>query len=124
MSTNSTYTKNSRYIHGGSTEVDGKFLEWWDRKTFPKDDSDLYLTLKKTFEGRPDKLASVMYNDSSVWWLILQYNNILDINEEFVEGVELRLPTRERLEKDLLTGRSGGIPSTKIQPTIIGPIVK
>jgi hypothetical protein len=124
MSTNSTYTKNSRYTHGGTTEVDGKFLQWWDRKKFRHDPSDLFITLKKTFEGRPDKLASVMYNDSSVWWLILQYNNILDINDEFIAGVELRLPTKERLEKDLLIGKSGGVASTKIQPTIIGPIVK
>lgn len=124
MATNSVFTKNSRYTHGGTTELDGKFLEWWDRKTFPLDESDMFLTLEKTFEGRPDKLASVMYNDSSVWWLILQYNNILDINEEFVAGVQLRLPTKDRLQKDMLTGKSGGVASTKIKPIVIGPIVK
>lgn len=124
MATNSVFTKNSRYTHGGTTEIDGKFLEWWDRKIYPKDESDMFLVLQKTFEGRPDKLASVMYNDSSVWWLILQYNNILDINEEFVAGVQLRLPTKERLQKDMLNGKSGGVPSTKIKPIIIGPIVK
>lgn len=124
MSTNSVYTKNSRYTHGGSTELDGKFLQWWDRKKFPYDSSDVFYVLDRTYEGRPDKLASVFYNDSSVWWLILQYNNILDINEEFVAGVELRMPTKDRLQRDLLTGKSGGIPSTRIQPTIIGPIVK
>jgi len=124
MSTNSTYTKNSRYTHGGSTEVDGKFLQWWDRKKFPYDNSDVYYTLERTYEGRPDKLASIFYGDSSVWWLILQYNNILDINDEFVAGVELRMPTKDRLQRDLLSGKSGGVPSTRIQPTIIGPIVK
>lgn len=124
MSTNSVYTKNSRYIHGGDTEVDGKFIEWWDRKKFPFDSSDVFYKLEKTYEGRPDKLASVFYGDSSVWWLILQYNNILDLNEEFVAGVELRMPTKDRLQRSMLTGKSGGIPSTKIQPTIIGPIVK
>lgn len=124
MSTNSVYTKNSRYVHGGNTEVDGKFIQWWDRKKFPYDNSDVFYTLEKTYEGRPDKLASIFYQDSSVWWLILQYNNILDLNDEFVAGVVLRMPTKDRLQKDLLTGKSGGVPSTKIQPTIIGPIVK
>jgi hypothetical protein len=124
MSDNSTFTKNSRYIHGGTSEVDGKFLEWWDRKKFTTSDSDLFITLDKKYEGRPDKLASVLYNDSSVWWLILQFNHILDINEEFIAGVHLRVPTKERLQKDFLNGKSGGIPSTKIQPTIIGPIIK
>lgn len=123
-SSNSVFTKHSRYTHGGTTELDGKFLEWWDRKKFTKDTSDLFYVLEKTYEGRPDKLASVFYGDSSVWWLILQFNNILDVNEEFVAGVELRMPTKERLLQDMLTGKSGGVPSTKIQPTIIGPIVK
>jgi hypothetical protein len=124
MATNSVFTKHSRYTHGGTTEVDGKFLEWWDRRTFGLDDSDVFITLDRAYEGRPDKLASVFYNDSSVWWLILQYNNILDITDEFVAGTQLRMPTKDRLERDLLNGKSGGVPSTKIQPTIIGPIVK
>jgi hypothetical protein len=122
-STNSVFTKNSRYTYGGTTELNGKFLEWWNRKTFPIDPSDVFFTLEKRFEGRPDKLASVFYNDSSVWWLILQFNNILDINDEFVAGAILRMPTKARLEKDFLTGKSGGIDSTKIQRTGVSPIV-
>ena len=124
MSTNSVFTKNSRYTNGGTTEADGKFLEWWDRKVFPKDVTDVIYKLERKFEGRPDALASVFYGDSSLWWLILQYNNILDLNEEFVVGTELIMPSAERIKKDFLTGKSGGIKSTKIQPTIITPIVK
>jgi hypothetical protein len=124
MSTNSVFTKNSRYTNGGTTEVDGKFLEWWDRTIFPNDTSDVVYKLEKKYEGRPDKLASVFYGDSSVWWVILQYNNILDINDEFVKGVRLLMPSPDRLRKDFLNGKSGGIKSTKIQPTIITPIVK
>lgn len=124
MATSSTYSKNSRYTNGGTSEVDGKFLEWWDRKVFRHDNTDLFYTLERQYVGRPDKLASVFYNDSSVWWLILQYNNILDINEEFVTGAVLRLPTKDRLQKDFLNGKSGGVPSTKIVKAGITPIVK
>lgn len=124
MSANSLYTKNSRYVHGGKTEVDGKYLEWWDRKIFTTHDSDTFYTLERTYEGRPDKLASVFYNDSTLWWIILQYNNILDLNEEFVAGVELRLPTLDRIQKDFLTGRNGGIKPTRIDQKTLSPIVK
>jgi hypothetical protein len=126
MAKNSTYTKNSRYTLGGQTETDGlKFLEWWDRTIFPVDTSDNVYTLEKIYEGRPDRLASVLYGDSSLWWLILQYNNILDLNEEFVEGVELTIPTKERVVKEFLVGgKSGGISSTRIKKSSVTPIVK
>ncbi len=126
MSKNSTYTKNSRYVHGGQTEVNGtQFIEWWDRTIFPVDTSDGTYILEKIYEGRPDKLASVLYGDSSLWWLILQYNNILDLNEEFVEGTELTIPTKDRVTKEfLVSGKTGGIPSTRIKPDIISPIIK
>jgi len=123
MATNCTYTKNSRYVNGGTTEVDGKFAQWWDRTVFPKDDSDVYYTLERKFEGRPDKLASVFYQDSSLWWLILQYNHILDVNEEFTVGTILAMPTAERIKKDFLNGKSGGVASTRIQPPLVTPIV-
>ena len=123
MSTNSVYTKNSRYTNGGTTEVDGKFVQWWNRTVFPRDNSDLTYTLEKRYEGRPDMLASVLYNDSSLWWVILQYNFILDINEEFIAGAVLTIPTLERVQKDFLNGSRGGIASTAVPPPVVLPIV-
>ena len=124
MATSSVYTKNSRYTNGGTTEVDGKFLEWWDRNVFPSDPTDVTYQLERKYEGRPDKLASVFYGDSSLWWIILQDNNILDINDEFVSGKVLIMPSNDRIKKDFLHGKTGGVASTKIQPTVIAPIVK
>lgn len=126
MAKNSTYCHNSRYSYGGETETNGtKFLEWWNRKTFPVDPSDNIYKLERIYEGRPDRLASVIYDDSSLWWLILQYNNILDINEEFVAGTELTLPTKDRVTREFLISSSrGGIESTRVKPESITPIVK
>ena len=123
MAMNSTYTQNSRYTNGGTTEVDGNFVEWWERTMFTTNSTDLEYVLEKRFEGRPDKLASVFYNDSSLLWIILQYNNILDINEEFIAGTVLLIPTKDRVNKDFLNGKTGGVPSTAITPPLITPIV-
>jgi hypothetical protein len=123
MSTNCVYTTNSRYTNGGTTEVEGNFVQWWERNTFTQDASDLIYVLERRYEGRPDMLASVFYNDSSLWWVILQFNNILDINEEFVVGTQLRIPTLERVQKDFLNGVSGGVPSTAVSPPVVLPIV-
>lgn len=123
MSTNCTYTKNSRYVNGGTTEVSGGFAQWWNRTIFPSDPSDLEYVLEKRFEGRPDMLASVFYGDSSLWWVILQYNNILDINLEFVSGTILQIPTQDRVNKDFLNGVQGGIASTAVPLPVVLPIV-
>lgn len=114
MATNSLYTTNSRYTNGGTTETSGNFLEWWNRKVFNKDSTDFTMTLDKTYEGRPDKLATVLYDDSSLWWVILQYNGILDLNTEFIEGVTLTIPTKDRVLTEFITGSSGGVSSTRI----------
>lgn len=121
--TNATYTKNSRYTYGGTTEVDGSFIQWWERKKISQDPSDFIYTLEKIYEGRPDMLASVLYNDSSLWWVILQFNNILDLETEFIEGTILRLPTAERIQNSILVGSTGGIASTAVNPPAILPIV-
>lgn len=123
MSTSVVYTKNSRYTNGGTTEIDGNFASWWERTTFSSDVSDVEYTLERRYEGRPDMLASVLYGDSSLWWVILQYNHILDINTEFVAGTILTIPTADRVQKDFLNGKTGGVASTAISPPVVLPIV-
>lgn len=106
-------SKNSRYIFGGKTEATPLRLEWWERKTFRRDLTDMSYIIEQIYEGRPDKLAYVTYGDSSLWWILLQYNNILDLTEEFIAGREILVPTRERVLSEFLSGATGSIPSTR-----------
>ena len=110
---NSTYERNGRYVHGGSTEVNNDAVEYWDRKVFDTDLTDTLYTIEEMFEGRPEKLAAIIYGDSRLWWLICQYNAIIDIQSEFVVGKQLKLPTRERVNSVFLTGKDGGIDSKR-----------
>ena len=63
-----------------------------DTTFYPKiveEENDIYMTTR--FGDRLDILAHRYYNDSSMWWVIAQANNIE--GTLFVEvGVQLRIP--------------------------------
>ena len=119
---NSLFNKYSRYVGGGITEQSNDMIEWWERSIFEQDDSDIIYTVENFYEGRLDLIASVFYNEPRYWWVIAQYNNILDPFKETTAGKVLTIPSKDRLS--LMLGRKmGGIPSVKQQPNTISPIV-
>ena len=89
--------RDSRYTQGGTTTVYPGRLGWWDRKVFPRDSTDFTFVLTPDYHRRPWRLAKDLYGKETRMWLILQYNNIVDINTEFVTGKELTLPTPQRV---------------------------
>lgn len=84
--------KFSRYTKGGKVDSTG----FWTRSIFIKSYDDISITISKKYHRRPHLLASDIYGSSELSWFILQYNNIIDVHTEFVEGVELTLPTATR----------------------------
>lgn len=113
---NSVYnSKNGRYVIGGTTEVSLATLEWWNRNNIKRDPTDLVYFFEKKYEGRPDMLGYVFYGDSGMWWIICQYNAILNPMDELVEGKVLLIPTLERVKHDLISPnlKVGGTASTR-----------
>lgn len=104
----STDNKSSRYVNGGLTDKYAKRLGWWDRYQFSYDDTDLVITLSTKYDQRPDLVSYDIYGTANYEWVVLQYNNILDIVTEFVVGKDIRLPTFERLNRDILIRSTGG----------------
>lgn len=101
---NSTHnTKNGRYVLGGVTEVSMHAIEWWDRAEMTRDTTDFLYTVEKKYEGRPDLLGYVFYGDPGLWWIIAQFNGILDPIGELVEGKVLVIPLLERVKRELRT---------------------
>lgn len=91
--------KYSRIVLGGTTDVlnDGKELGWWEKKEFPRNQNDdVIFNITTEYEGRPDKISYFMYGREDLMWLVLQYNNIIDINEELVAGKYIILPSYKR----------------------------
>ena len=77
---------NGRYTRGGNTEIVNDKLGWWDKKMIQVDPSDIVYVMESKYEGRPDLLGFVFYNDTKLWWIICQYNGILDPMNELKEG--------------------------------------
>lgn len=106
MSSSSIRRKTSRFVQGGNVVVKSKKLGWWERsKTFtiPSGDDLVIESLPAVYSGRPDLLSFDMYGDNNLEWVILQYNNIVDINEEFVTGATIYIPNKDRLFNVMLT---------------------
>lgn len=98
----SNQRRDGRYVYGGTVEVKGNRLGWWERQIFARSHSDVSYTITKQHARRPDLLAYDVYGRANLMWFVLQYNNITDINTEFVEGAEILLPTVQRLFGELL----------------------
>jgi len=111
-SRNSVESRQSRYVQGGETDVYEKRLGWWERDidTFAPDSSDLFLVIPPQYDRRPDRLAFDWYGRANLQWLVLQYNSIVDINEEFLAGKEIRLPDPSRVSLGFLNKKTGGQP--------------
>jgi hypothetical protein len=92
-----------RYSYGGKSTVVGNNIGWWERTTFTTSTTDVPYVLEAKYHQRPDLLAASMYGKSTLMWFVLQYNNIVDVQEEFVTGASLQLPTKARTFSELLT---------------------
>ena len=120
---NSTLVAKSRYVSGGLTEVNKTALEWWERSNFAADGSDQIYVVEERYAGRLDLISALFLVDSKLWWVIAQYNAILDPHNEIFAGRKLRIPTKNRVQT-MLTGRLGGATSQREVPlTNISPIV-
>lgn len=100
----SVLKKNTRYVQGGDTEVFPKSLGWWEKRldiaTNQPDDITFNITMQ--YQWRPDNVAYLFYGRTDVDWIVLQYNNIIDINEQFIAGRQITLPSATRLFTSIL----------------------
>lgn len=98
----------SRYVQGGVTDVYNNRLGWWEAFTISPAADDISLTLDSKYNTRPDLLAYDMYGKSILMWIVLQYNNIVDINEEFITGATITIPSKSRVFSSILVNHEGG----------------
>jgi hypothetical protein len=106
--TKSTDNRNSRYVQGGTTEIYNNRTGWWERRTFERQDDDIRFIIGTAEARRPDAISNAIYGKATYAWLILEYNNIVDIETELLAGAEIFMPTQERLILDIITRPTGG----------------
>lgn len=105
---NSVDNKSGRYTQGGDTIVLEDRLGWWERTDIEeRQDDDEFLVTSK-YVGRPDLIAYDKWGKANLAWLVLQYNNIVDLTEELVEGTLLVLPSHRRVVTGILVRPTGG----------------
>jgi len=119
---NSVLRRKSRYSSGGVTEVSSNRIEWWERNVFTSSADDSLYTIDKRTTGRLDLIAAMFLGEPRLWWVLAQYNKILDPFAEIVEGAKIYIPSTERVDA-MLDGRTGGVPSTRQVPVSILPLV-
>jgi len=96
--------KNARLAQGGVAEVGERFIRWWERDVFVRDDvTDTEYTIDLVYAGKPDLIAFDFYGKNDLGWLVLQYNNIIDVNEELAAGEVIFLPAKDRVFYEILT---------------------
>lgn len=95
--TNSALNDRSRYVQGGTTDEFTRRLGWWERRVFLPRVDDFRYTILSSENKRPDLVARKFYGTESYMWLVLQFNNIVDIEEEFKAGQQIILPTEKRV---------------------------
>jgi hypothetical protein len=98
------FLKNSRYTGGVVAKtrsvgnIAGKpFCVARDALGLPQDDGDCFATVTKELIGRPDLLASKFFGSPDLWWVIPEFNGILDPLKGFKVGDVLRIPSLDRV---------------------------
>lgn len=102
--------KNGRYVVGGVVSNTGKGLGWWEKREVAPDISDLLYVLEERYVGRPDLLAYAFYHDTKLWWVIPQFNHILDPVHELTLGKLLIIPSMDKINSTYFAdNKVGGI---------------
>ncbi len=101
--------KNGRYVRGGTVYVTPSALGWWEKRDAEVDPSDIVYVLEEKYVGRTDLLAYAFYGDPQLWWIIPQYNSILDPDEELVQGKALLIPSLEKINSVYRANEIGGV---------------
>jgi hypothetical protein len=105
---NSSKQRKSRYTQGGVVDVYPNRLGWWEARTIPRAIDDITVIIQPEEDMRPHRVAYRMYRNDKLAWLVLQYNRIVDLTEEFRAGQKIIIPSERRVHTDLLNRSNSG----------------
>lgn len=109
-SNNVVEQRMGRYTQGGVGDRYKRKVAWWERRNLEYQHDDIIHVVTAGQAKRPDLIATAIYGKPALSWLVLQYNNIVDINTELTTGITIRLPSERRLGLSILTQPTGGNP--------------
>lgn len=94
------YSKTSPYY---TTQALPNYLDVMTHRDFEFQTDDVYYSLTKEYEYRPDLLAFDLYNDVNLWWVFVVRNKnvIKDPVFDFRAGLRIYLPKLSTLRRDI-----------------------
>lgn len=100
MAIQTEYRADSPYYN---TQYYSDFLDILSYRNIPAESDDVYYTLTKVHENRPDLLAYDLYGNSNLWWVFIvrNPNTFTDPVWDFVEGVKFFIPKQTTIENAL-----------------------
>lgn len=93
------FKRNSRYTGGTVTKNRSgqDFLILRRPLQLEPADGDVFVTVTKEDEKRPDLVSQKSYGRPDLWWAIYEFNGIRDPFFELRAGMQLRIPEIERV---------------------------
>jgi hypothetical protein len=101
------FKKNSRYNNRVvENDRDGQqFITLRQPLNLEHSSGDIFVTINQELTQRPDLIAFRAYGDSTLWWVIYEYNDISDPLFELQIGQILRIPELSRVRQRLADTR-------------------
>lgn len=86
-----------------NTETDGEYRDYYNPIPLKKDDSDYFIIVTSEYRYKPGKLAYNLYGSERLGWVFTYFNRniISDPIFDLIDGLVLRVPTKERLLRSL-----------------------
>jgi len=91
----------SRYKN---TNVKDFYLDIWEPSTLEPSINDVLMEISSEYHLRPDRLSYDLYGTPRLWWIfaILNKNILVDPINDFVSGLVISVPTKSRVESEVL----------------------
>ena len=88
------YSKTSPYF---GTDITGNYLDVASFPVMPKFPDDVSFVINKTYQYRPDLLASDLYGDANLWWVFAVRNPdvLMDPVFNFVAPTVIYVPNKQ-----------------------------
>jgi len=98
---NNIYPRTSPYYN--TDIVNNRYLDVMIYRPIPMQPSDVFWTITKVYEYRPDLLAYDLYKDGNLWWVFAERNpnRLKDPYFDFVAGLDIYIPKLDTLKQVL-----------------------
>ncbi len=98
------YKKTSPYLNTPQINFLIQYLDFYQNRPVRSDVSDELIAVDPKFHQRPDLLSNDLYGTPDLWWTfaVRNPNLIIDPIYDLVSGMEIFVPTRQRMFSNIL----------------------